>query len=77
MSGLLFISIVILTALALNKMLRKAPAPNYPPGPAGRFLVGNLGEMLIVKPWEAYAEWAKKYGKHVFSIQAVFTKLTR
>ncbi|OJA19251.1 hypothetical protein AZE42_05985 [Rhizopogon vesiculosus] len=46
----------------LNRALsKKNPAP-YPPGPAGRPLVGNIPDMPQDKPWLTFTEWGKKYG---------------
>ena len=34
-----------------------------PPGPKGYPLIGNLFDMSVDKPWVAYDEWRKTYGK--------------
>jgi hypothetical protein len=33
-----------------------------PPGPRGKPIVGNAGDMPTHHEWETYAQWAKKYG---------------
>ncbi|KAJ7596430.1 hypothetical protein C8J56DRAFT_710223, partial [Mycena floridula] len=40
-----------------------------PPGPSPLPIVGNLRDLPKEKPWLAYTEWSKKYGKFLhFSI---------
>lgn len=36
-----------------------------PPGPPGKFLIGNLNEMPTSDEWLTYTEWGKKYGQFV------------
>jgi hypothetical protein len=35
---------------------------NYPPGPKGKFLVGNLHDVPKEQRWRTYASWKKQYG---------------
>ncbi|KAF8523750.1 cytochrome P450 [Hysterangium stoloniferum] len=37
-----------------------------PPGPPGRFLIGNLYDLPSHHEWETYSEWANKYGDLVY-----------
>jgi hypothetical protein len=38
-----------------------------PPGPPGFPIVGNLFDLPNTeRPWVAYGDWSRKYGKHLF-----------
>lgn len=41
---------------------KKSPYP-LPPGPPGKFLVGNLGQLSIDHPEEDYIRWGKEYSR--------------
>lgn len=34
-----------------------------PPGPTPRWLVGNLLDVPLVRPWETYRKWCEEYGE--------------
>ena len=40
----------------------KRPRP-LPPGPPGRFLVGNLGQVNLDRPEQDYIRWGQQYGE--------------
>ena len=42
----------------------------YPPGPKGRFLLGNLLDIPVFKPWLSYV----KMGKHCDSKRVAFVR---
>lgn len=54
-----------LVAKAVLGKSRKRNPKNLPlpPGPKGYPLIGNLFDVPKDKPWVAYNEWSKKYGK--------------
>uniref|UniRef100_A0A0W0F7G7 Cytochrome p450 n=1 Tax=Moniliophthora roreri TaxID=221103 RepID=A0A0W0F7G7_MONRR len=58
--ALLLFAIIVVKRI-LNSLSSKT-TQNYPPGPPGRFLLGNTLDIPTKKPWVAYANWAKLYG---------------
>lgn len=51
-------------AYLVKQVFTKKNPAQYPPGPPGWPLIGNIG-MPYVKPWLVFAEWGKKYGKYL------------
>ncbi|KAI1851878.1 hypothetical protein JX266_002731 [Neoarthrinium moseri] len=47
-----------------RRLRRNSPYP-LPPGPPGKFLVGNLGQLSIDHPEQDYIRWGKQYGSDV------------
>jgi hypothetical protein len=41
----------------------KSPYP-LPPGPPGKFLVGNLGQVSVDHPEQDYIRWGKEYSMY-------------
>jgi hypothetical protein len=46
--------------LVYRRLWRRRPYP-LPPGPPGRFLVGNLGQLSVEDPAQDYIRWGKEY----------------
>lgn len=62
-SGSLPILLLFTTVVALLSLKWARPSRRrLPPGPRALPLIGNMLQMPIVKPWETYNEWSKKYG---------------
>lgn len=47
---------------------RRRSGLQLPPGPPKRFLVGNLFDLAIESPWEAYTRWSRDYGTYDYCI---------
>jgi hypothetical protein len=62
--------------LVYTRFFRKRNPYPLPPGPPGKFLVGNLGQLSIDHPEEDYIRWGKQYGKIVYQILDEFGFLT-
>ena len=60
--GALFFSVMLFRRLNKGRDRNPNRLP-LPPGPKGYPLIGNLFEMPVDKPWVAYHEWRKTYGK--------------
>ncbi|KAK6068944.1 cytochrome P450 1A2 [Seiridium cupressi] len=70
----------VLTLLYTRLFRKKSPYP-LPPGPPGKFLVGNLGQLSVDHPEEDYIRWGKEYksdviytnvlGQHMISLNSV------
>jgi hypothetical protein len=58
----LFFSFVLFRRLNKGSDCNPNDLP-LPPGPKGYPLIGNLFDMPVDKPWVAYDEWRKTYGK--------------
>ena len=50
---------------------KRSPRPLLPPGPKSLPFVGNMLQMPVLKPWEKYGDWAKKYGMRLFGFLLV------
>ena len=46
--------------LVYQRIYRRSAYP-LPPGPPGRFLVGNLGQLSVEDPAQDYLRWGKEY----------------
>jgi hypothetical protein len=55
----------VLTLIYTRLFRKKSPYP-LPPGPPGKFLVGNLGQLSIDHPEEDYIRWGKQYSKRQY-----------
>ncbi|ETS84929.1 hypothetical protein PFICI_02954 [Pestalotiopsis fici W106-1] len=70
----------VLTLLYTRLFRKRYPYP-LPPGPPGKFLVGNLGQLSVDHPEEDYIRWGKEYnsdviytnvlGQHMISLNSV------
>lgn len=66
---LYFAIVLLLLALAYVHCVRqKNSHPPLPPGPPGKFLVGNLGQLSLEHPEQDYIRWGKQYSKSVASL---------
>ena len=66
--------------MILFRLLKKGGDGNsnglpLPPGPKGYPLIGNLLDMPLHKPWLAYDEWRRTYGK-TFTIISLSPQIT-
>ncbi len=52
----------LLSLLYVLLWSKKRPYP-LPPGPPGRFLVGNLGQLSPDRPEQDYIRWGREYGR--------------
>ncbi|KAI0315764.1 cytochrome P450 [Amylostereum chailletii] len=58
----LALSIVLgLSVYVFTSSRRKQLAP-YPPGPPGRFIIGNALDFDVGRPWIKFTEWKEQYG---------------
>ncbi|KAH8662040.1 cytochrome p450 monooxygenase [Xylariales sp. PMI_506] len=58
----LLASVLVLLYTRLGR--QQSPYP-LPPGPRGKFLVGNLGQLSIDRPQDDYIRWGKEYNSDV------------
>ncbi|KAF8507774.1 cytochrome P450 [Gautieria morchelliformis] len=58
----ILVTLTLLLAVRLVNRKRLPKGLRLPPGPPGRWILGNLTDMPTQHEWETYAEWAKKYG---------------
>ncbi|KAL0565374.1 hypothetical protein V5O48_016652 [Marasmius crinis-equi] len=56
-----FISVFSATAILYIVWKRKQAKLPYPPGPAPRWLIGNLFDIPKSKPWKTYRKWSRMY----------------
>lgn len=63
-----------LIALVYLKWKRPSRLP-LPPGPKRLPIVGNMFQMPLVKPWETYMEWSRKYGAPLLTLLFWFALL--
>lgn len=47
--------------LAYTRLFRKKTPYPLPPGPRGKFLIGNLGQLSVDHPEDDYIRWGKEY----------------
>ncbi|KAM3930501.1 cytochrome P450 2K1-like [Leptodactylus fuscus] len=66
--------LILLYVLNVLKNWNKDPVENFPPGPRGLPLIGNLHLMNLKKPQLTYLQLAKKYGP-VFRVQMGMKKM--
>ncbi|TCD63924.1 hypothetical protein EIP91_004771 [Steccherinum ochraceum] len=68
MSLNIYLSLFALSVLVIFKL--KTSSTNHrlplPPGPPRRWLVGNLLDLPLERPWETYKAWTDKYGDIVY-----------
>jgi hypothetical protein len=62
LAGAALVSSFVLILLYAVHLRRKHVYP-LPPGPPGRFLVGNLGQLSLDHPELDYIRWGREYGK--------------
>jgi len=60
----LALSVLVYIGFRLFRLAWPTEARRYPlpPGPPGRFIVGNLGQLNLDRPEEDYIRWGKEYG---------------
>ncbi|KIJ57190.1 hypothetical protein M422DRAFT_23283 [Sphaerobolus stellatus SS14] len=58
----------LLCVLGLHFLIRRRmpQGVRLPPGPPGKWLVGNMADMPKEHEWETYTKWAKEYGEIVY-----------
>ena len=49
--------------LLYQRVFRRSKYP-LPPGPPGRFLVGNLGQLSVEDPAQDYIRWGTEYSAY-------------
>jgi len=54
---------IILLLLFYKLIFRQQASLPLPPGPPGRFLVGNFGQVNLDRPEEDYIRWGKEYSE--------------
>ncbi|KAI0602573.1 cytochrome p450 monooxygenase [Biscogniauxia sp. FL1348] len=57
--------IVLLLYFTYNRLFRKKQPCPFPPGPPGRFLIGNAGQLSVDHPEKDYMRWGKEYDSDV------------
>ena len=70
----LLLLLAIVTALIFLKWARPSRL-ELPPGPKPLPLAGNMFQMPLVKPWETYMEWSRKYGAPLLTLLFWFALL--
>lgn len=50
-------------ALIYTRLFRKRSPYPLPPGPPGKLLIGNLGQLSVDHPEEDYIRWGKEYSR--------------
>ncbi len=63
-------SLLLLLVFAVVRRSQHAALP-LPPGPPGRFLVGNLGQVRADHPEEDYLRWGREYDSDVVHVQVL------
>ena len=58
-------AVLLLSFLVLAVILRRSESgrPNFPPGPKGLPLIGNLHQLTPVDQHKLYARWGAQYGE--------------
>ncbi|KAJ7672763.1 CyP450 monooxygenase [Mycena rosella] len=54
--------LVVLGVKAVSSWLGNSSGLPFPPGPAPRFITGNLHEIPAKQPWLTYTDWKSQYG---------------
>lgn len=54
------LSALLIAVLFLSRSKRSLPLP---PGPQGKWIIGNLLQWPISKEWETFGKWAEEYGE--------------
>ena len=57
------LAVVALGLLVLSRIQATQRRKRYPPGPPPRFFWGNFFDFPKDRPYKAYADWGKEYGK--------------
>lgn len=55
---ILAITLFCISTIAVMTRRRR----NFPPGPRGVPLLGNIFDVPKINPWLVYQEWSRKYG---------------
>ncbi|KLO17442.1 cytochrome P450 [Schizopora paradoxa] len=58
--------IVLMIVFSWLKLLQQRKSPNYPPGPKGYPLIGNMLEMMVSEMWEVARKWRSSYGEFIY-----------
>lgn len=61
--GLALVLSILFTCILYTLCFHKRSSYPLPPGPPGKFLVGNLGQ-LSNHPEQDYIRWGKEYGEY-------------
>ncbi|KAI0315767.1 cytochrome P450 [Amylostereum chailletii] len=61
-------------AWGVSVSTRRTSAFPFPPGPPGKFLIGNVLDFDVFRPWIAFTEWKAKYGD-IVGVQVPGTKI--
>lgn len=59
----LAIVLLVLVLLYIHAVRQKNSYPPLPPGPPGKFLLGNLGQLSLDHPEQDYIRWGEQYGE--------------
>lgn len=60
----------VLSLFYVKTFRKRYPCP-LPPGPPGKFLVGNLGQLSVDHPEEDYIRWGKQYSRSLTSYHSL------
>ncbi|THH28546.1 hypothetical protein EUX98_g5640 [Antrodiella citrinella] len=70
MGAILFVAAALALWVAVSRWRR--PRLSYPPGPKPLPLVGNTFDVPVVRPWETWTEWHKKYNSDLIFLDVPF-----
>ncbi|KAI1638050.1 cytochrome p450 monooxygenase [Biscogniauxia mediterranea] len=63
--------IILVLYFTYNRFFRKKRPYPFPPGPPGRFLIGNAGQLSVDHPERDYMRWGKEYDSDVIYTQVM------